>query len=67
MGDTFYERQGQGRGKAKPKKRILKKDLVKEISLLLEADIPGLDKCTMDTLRELSLAVANAHLEKKDE
>ena len=49
MSDTFYLRQG----KHKPK-RVLKKDWIEEICLLLGKEPPRLDKCTIATLKQLS-------------
>jgi hypothetical protein len=52
MGDRFYEQQK----KHKPK-RVLKKDYIQEINVLLGQEITGLDKCTIATLTTLSDAI----------
>ena len=52
MSDTFYERQN----KHKPK-RVLKKDWIQEINLLVGENIVGLDKCTIATLTQLTNAI----------
>jgi len=54
MGDRFYQQQKEH----KPK-RVLKKDWIKEINLLLGEDISGLDKCTIATLTHLSESILN--------
>ena len=55
MGDRFYEQQG----KFKPK-RILKKDVIAEINEILSAEVLGLDKCNIDTQKQLTEDITNA-------
>jgi len=52
MGDRFYQQQQ----KHKPK-RVLKKDWIQDINVLLGQDITGLDKCTIATLTSLYDAI----------
>ena len=52
MGDRFYQQQKEH----KPK-RVLKKDWIQEICLVLGKDVAGLDKCTIATLKDLLAAI----------
>ena len=70
MGDRWYTQQGRtitserqkekGLNKDGKPKRIPKKDYIEEINLLLSANITGLDKCTIDTLKQIIEAIENA-------
>ena len=46
-----------GMGDKKPKK--LKVDHIKDINNILSAEVPGLNKCTIDTLEHLYVAIQN--------
>lgn len=65
VGDRWYAQQGltitdfrDGKmtEKEKPKRR-LKKDWIADINLVLNEEIKGLDKCTIDTLSQLYSAI----------
>lgn len=65
MGDRFYLAQGrtitgerEGKYVEKPKRK-LKADWLKDINDELGATVPGLDKCTIDTLTALLKAIKN--------
>lgn len=51
MGDRFYMQQ-KAAGYDKPK-RLLKKDYLEELQDILRTEISGLDKCTIDTIKQL--------------
>lgn len=52
MGDRFYMQQ-----KLHKPKRVLKKDVVAEVHTILGTEVPGLDRCTIETLNNLKLAI----------
>ena len=61
MGDRFYEAQRRKRrppmANEKKVPRKLKSDWIKDIHMALGVDVPGLDKCTIDTLIQLLKAI----------
>jgi hypothetical protein len=52
MGDRFYQQQ-----KAYKPKRRLKKDVIAELTEILNQEVKGLDRCTIATLDSLIDAV----------
>jgi len=59
MGDRFYMQQKE----YKPKRR-LKADVIADITNLLGRTVPGLDKCTIATLDELTDAIRSKNAQK---
>ena len=69
MGNRFYMQQkkamgtrwkADGSGKAK---RRLKKDVIEEVTSLLDVQVDGLDKCTVATLESLVQAISSRQKE----
>jgi hypothetical protein len=59
MGDRFYEQQ-----KAYKPKRRLKKDVIAELTKVLGGrEVKGLDRCTIQTLDDLTEAIERAKYE----
>ena len=60
MGDRFYESQRNSRMGEKKPPRKLKSEWLTEINVVLDREVKGLDKCTIDTLTNLLEAIKNA-------